>query len=208
MSGLAAGDLFVQWSSWAKRARVSGLAELAIAQNARSYASPDVNDDAEPGRADLDPHARLVGRERLQVVGGLEPVGERHHDVESGQEEYEVAARVGVGNLVALVVPHFLAVAAILVVLGLAVAQRGSLTARGAAYVDELVALTGRGEARVEDDEEPEDERDDARSVEDVVRRVADGRRVGGGAVVVATGRRDDAHEARVAVVVAVVAHR
>jgi hypothetical protein len=70
--------------------------EIPILENDGCHEGPHVDDEAEPGGNDLDPDGRHVGRDGVDGDGhlsGAVPVGQGHHDEESGQAEQCVEHR-------------------------------------------------------------------------------------------------------------------
>lgn len=79
-------------------------AEVSISEDNWSHKGPDVEEEADPARADFDPHGRPLAGHHLELRIRAVPASRSHHDVQGSQEEHEVEDGVAVLNSLLLVV--------------------------------------------------------------------------------------------------------
>lgn len=61
-------------------------AEVSIGEDEWGHKGPDVEEEADPAGADLDPHSRPLAGHALEVCVRAVPVGQGHHDVEEAEK--------------------------------------------------------------------------------------------------------------------------
>lgn len=125
-------------------------AEVSIGEDEWGHKGPDVEEEADPAGADLDPHSRPLAGHALEVCVRAVPVGQGHHDVEGGREEHEVEHGVAVLHPFSLVVhsppgpPILLVTGAI----GSCISEDHAVTSRQGQLI--YLAIGGIAEARIQ----------------------------------------------------------
>lgn len=79
-------------------------AEVSIGEDNWSHEGPDVEEEADPAGADLDPHSGPLAAHVLELCIRAVPASHGHHDVQGSQAEQEVEDRIVVLNSLLLVV--------------------------------------------------------------------------------------------------------
>lgn len=125
-------------------------AEVSIGEDEWGHKGPDVEEEADPAGADLDPHSWPLAGHALEVCVRAVPVGQGHHDVEGSREEHEVEHGVAVLHPFSLVVhsppgpPILLVTGAI----GSCISEDHAVTSRQGQLI--YLAIGGIAEARIQ----------------------------------------------------------